>query len=164
MCHPSELFWRVFVDMPLLDPWPPNTWGFLRRWIYIFNSEGLLLPREGKCWFGLSYVSVYTKYLKQYCTWEDCWKGHTSGAGTPRIDAVWEKDRFMDTLGSGGHGLSCSESTGMFSSRQTAGRVGSHRRIHSAREIVHAAPPCESWGFVVICFKFVENNHIQHSC
>lgn len=66
---------------------------------------------------------------------------HISGAGTLRIDALWEKDRFMHTLGGGGYGLPCSQSTGMFISQQTAGRV---RRIHSARKIAHAAPPCES--------------------
>lgn len=130
----------------------------LQQWRAVTAERGQVLV-----WFVLC-LCVHKKYLKQYCTWEDCWKGHISGAGTPRIDALWEKDRFMDTLGSGGHGLSCSESTGMFSSRQTTGRVGSHRRIHSAREIAHAVPPYESWGFVVICFKFVENNHIQHSC
>lgn len=28
--------------------------------------------------------------------------GYLSGAGTLRIDALWEKDRFMHTLGCGG--------------------------------------------------------------
>lgn len=53
-CFTPMSYFEVFVDTPPLDPWPPNTWGFLRCWIYIFNSEGLLLRRDGKGWFGFT--------------------------------------------------------------------------------------------------------------